>query len=442
MLRDAMDVRPALPLILSLGLFGAGPAFSEETNVTAPIDRMYSDLFAVYRDLHEHPELSFQEEKTAAKLAKRLRALGFEVTERVGGHGLVGVLRNGAGPVVLLRTDMDGLPVQESTGLPYASRASAKDDGGNVVHVMHACGHDVHMTAWLGAAEILSRSKATWRGTLIMMGQPAEERVAGARAMLRDGLLERFPKASYALAVHVSAAYPAGAIAVRAGPLLAGVDSVDVTIFGKGGHGAVPNLSVDPIVIAARVVLAIQTIVSRENDPLEPAVITVGSIHGGTKHNIIPDEVKLQLTVRAFDDAIRARMIESIRRIVKAEAEAASAPKPPVVAVSESASATINDPSLTGRIADALRKKLGPDRIIEARALMGSEDFSELGRAGVPSVFLWVGATKPELLSKPKDSPRLYGVNHASNFAPDIEPALKSAIAGLVEGAKALLARP
>ncbi|HEX8435423.1 amidohydrolase, partial [Archangium sp.] len=279
-----MKTIPLLALILAASAWMPGVAHAAKapSPVLEGLDGLYPELDALYRDLHQNPELSLQEEKTAAKLAERLRKLGFEVTQKVGGHGVVAVLRNGKGPTVMLRTDLDALPVEEKTGLPYASRVTAKDDSGQTVPVMHACGHDMHMTAWLGTATLLSRSKDRWRGTLVMVGQPAEEKGNGARRMLSDGLYSRFPKPDFAIALHNSASAAAGTIEYVSGYALANVDSLDITLHGKGGHGAYPHTTVDPIVLAARTILSLQTIVSREKSPLEPAVLTVGSIHGGT----------------------------------------------------------------------------------------------------------------------------------------------------------------
>src|SRR5262245_13072274 len=289
-------------ILFSLVLLGPSMASGEANPqpALAPLDSIYRDLDALYVDLHQTPELSLQEEKTAAKMAARLRALGFEVTAGVGGHGVVGVLRNGSGPTVMLRTDLDALPVEEKTGLPYAIKARAKGPGGETLAVMHACGHDVHMTSWVGAATLLVRAKDRWRGTLVMVGQPAEELVSGAAAMLADGLFTRFPKPDFAVGIHDIGYLPSGQAGVVPGYMLANVNTVEVTFYGKGGHGSTPHATVDPIVMAARAVVAFQTIVAREVDPIEHAVISVGSFHSGTKSNIIPDEAKLQITVRSY----------------------------------------------------------------------------------------------------------------------------------------------
>jgi hippurate hydrolase len=423
----------------SASALAADPAPSP---VLAPLDAIYPDLEKLYIDLHQSPELSYHEEKTAAKMAERLRALGFEVTTGIARTGVVGLLRNGKGPTVMLRTDLDALPVEEQTGLPYASKVTTRDDVGDHVHVMHACGHDVHMTSWIGAATLLSRAKDRWRGTLMMVGQPAEERGGGAAKMLADGLFTKFPKPDFAFAIHDSAQAPAGTVQPISGFALANVDSVDITIHGRGGHGAYPHTTVDPIVIAARAILALQTIVGRENNPLDPGVVTVGSIHGGTKHNIIPDEVRLQLTVRSYKDDVRKRMLASIERIVKAEASAAGAPKPPDVTVSEGTPATYNDPEVTKRVADALSLGLGADKVVQAAPVMGGEDFSEYGRAGVPATLVWVGAVEPgKYEASIAGGPTLPSL-HSSGFAPDRETTIRTGVKTVTLAALELLGKP
>ncbi len=434
---------PRVALAAALALFSFAASAEPPTSpVLSGLDALYPEMEKLYVDLHQSPELSLHEEKTAAKLAERLRALGFEVTTGVGKTGLVGVLKNGKGPTVLVRTDLDGLPVEEKTGVPYASKATTTDDSGATVSVMHACGHDIHMTSWIGAATLLSRSKDRWRGTLVMVGQPAEEKGGGARLMLADGLYTRFPRPDFALAIHDDASMLAGKVGAVPGFALANVDSVDVTIFGKGGHGAYPHTTVDPIVIAARTVVALQTIVGRENNPLDPAVVTVGSIHGGTKHNIIPDEVKLQLTVRSYKDDVRKRLLAAIERIAKAESAAAGAPKAPEVKVSEGTPATFNDPAVTKRVADAVARGIGASRMEEKAPVMGGEDFSEYGRAGVPATILWVGAVSAKKFEAAKASGASLPSLHSSEFAPDPEPTIKTGISTLTLGALELLGRP
>jgi len=407
------------------------------------LDQIYPQLDALYIDLHKNPELSMKEQRTAARMAEELRKLSYEVTAGVGGTGVVGVLRNGKGPTVLLRTELDALPVEEKTGLPYASNATGVNPQGQTVPIMHACGHDVHMAGWTGAAALLARMKDSWRGTVLMIAQPAEETVQGARAMIADGLFVRFPKPDFAVAVHDSSDLPAGKVYFVPGPAMASVDSVDVTIFGRGGHGAKPDTTVDPVVIAARTVLAFQTLVSREKDPLEPAVLTVGSIHGGTKYNIIPDEVKLQITLRTFNPEVRKLLLSGIERTAKAEAAAARAPKEPLVKVSESQDSTYNDPALTKRLAAVLAKQLGAENVQEIRPEMVAEDFGEFGKAaGVPSVQLRVGAVEPSRYEASKKAGTPLPSLHSSGFAPDRERTIKAAATVLTLSALELLAKP
>jgi amidohydrolase len=409
----------------------------------APLNALYPDLERLYVDLHQSPELSFREEKTAAKLADRLRALGYEVTTGVGETGVVAVMKNGKGPTVLIRTDMDALPVEEKTGLPYASKVTTKDDSGATVWVSHACGHDVHMASLVGAATLLAKTRDLWRGTLALIGQPAEEKGSGAAAMVQDGLLSRFPKPDFAIAFHDGAFLPAGQIGVTPGYAFANVDAVDITIYGRGGHGSAPQSTVDPIVIAARTVVALQTIVARENDPREPAVVTVGSIHGGTKHNIIPDEVKLQLTVRSYKDEVRKRLLSAIERIAKAEAAAGNAPKEPTVTIVERGNATYNDPALSKRLLTAFSAAFGSSRVVETRPIMAAEDFGGIGKAaGIPSVIFWVGGVEKGKYEEARgDETRLPSL-HSPLWAPDREPTLKAGAASLTIAALELLGKP
>jgi hippurate hydrolase len=402
--------------------------------IQGELDRLYPSLDAFYLDLHEHPELSGREVKTAAKVADQLRKVGFDVTTGVGGTGVVGVLRNGKGPTLLLRTELDALPVQEKTGLAYASQEPG---------IMHACGHDLHMTSLTGAAAVLSRLKDRWHGTLVLVGQPAEETVGGARAMIADGLFTRFPKPDFTFSQHDSNAVPAGQVAWVEGYGFANVDSVDITLFGKGGHGAKPDATVDPIVLAARTILALQTLVSREKDPLEPGVITVGSIHAGTKHNIIPDEAKLQLTVRSYAPAVRKQLLEGIVRIAKAEAAAARSPKEPLIAFSEGQDALYNDPALTRRLVAALGKGLGSGNVVAGKPVMGAEDFGEFGKAaGVPSVMLWLGAVEPGRFQAAQASGEILPSLQSALFAPDKERSIRTGVAVMVLATLEVLAAP
>ncbi len=401
----------------------------------------WSELRPLYEDLHAHPELSLHETATAAKLADRLRALGFEVTSGVGGTGVVGLLRNGEGPTVMLRTELDALPLQEKTGLPFASRVTATGPGRETVPVMHACGHDVHMTAWVGAATELARRRSEWHGTLMMIAQPAEELGKGARAMLEDGLFTRFPKPDAAIAVHDVPTLPAGTVGIRPGPLMASADSVDVIVHGRGGHGAAPHLTVDPVVLASKIVVSLQTLVSRETDPFAPAVVTVGSFHAGTKHNIIPDEARLQLTVRAMTPEVRAHLLHGIARIARAEGEAAAAPRPPDVRISEGTPPTTNDVALAGRVRPALERALGADRVVEAMQITAAEDFSRYGEAGVPILMMWVGAVEPATFARAQETGEVLPGLHSPLWAPDAEPTVTTAIETLVAAAMEELGR-
>jgi len=429
---DAMRVRWSTRVALVLFLSACSLRAQTKPSTWAPtadqVNSVYPAVEALYLDLHRNPELSFHEQQTAAKLAERLKALGYEVTSNVGGTGVVAVLRNGNGPTVLYRTDMDALPVEEKTGLPYASRVVSKNDAGVAVPVMHACGHDIHMASWVGTAKLMADNRQQWHGTLVMMGQPAEEVVGGAAAMLKDGLFTRFPKPNFAVAIHDESVLPAGQVGYTSGYAMAASDAVEITIFGRGGHGAQPQNTVDPIVIGARTVLALQTIVSRENNPLDPAVVTVGSFQGGTKSNIIPDEVKLQLTVRSYKPEVRKHLLASIERIAKGEALAAGAPREPEVKITPGANATYNDPELTKRLVAALRDTLGASNVVEIPPKMVSEDFSEIGLAGVPATMFFVGAVEPEKFAEAQKSGAVLPGLHSSLWAPDYEPTLKTAI--------------
>ena len=424
-----------IPLLATLALAGAPhPAL-------APLDEVYPSLDALYVDLHQHPELSLQEMETAAKLAARLRALGYEVTTGVGGNGVVGVLRNGQGPAVLLRTDMDALPVKEETGLSFASTVRAKNPAGESVPVMHACGHDVHMASWIGAATLLARSRDRWRGTLVLVGQPAEELVSGARAMIADGLLTRFPRPDFALALHDSSSVPSGKVAFVPAYMYANVNSAELTVFGTGGHGAIPHRAVDPIVIAARIVVTLQTIVSREVNPFDPAVVTVGSIHGGTKSNIIPEEVKLQLTIRSYKDEVQDHLVSAIGRIARAEAAAGRAPREPLFQVGPRTASVMNDADLGRRAREALSQSLGADRVLDGQPIMASEDFTEFGRAGIPSLIFWLGAAEPKALAAATAAGKSLPTPHNPRFAPDREPTIRTGASAMTLSALELLGK-
>ena len=430
--------------ILLLLILSAIPGFPQQTPESMA-DAELPSLLAIYKDLHTHPELSMHEERSAGIVAKELKLAGCEVTEHVGKYdkpgpscfGVIGVMKNGAGPTVLVRTDLDALPVHEETGVPYASTVTTKSDDGKDVPVIHACGHDIHMSTFIGTARALAKSKEKWHGTIIFVGQPAEETVGGARALLQDGLYTRWPKPNYALALHDDAEIETGKIGVTEGYAYANVDSVDVTVRGAGGHGAYPHKTKDPIVLSAEMINAWQTIASRENNPIDPLVITVGSIHGGTKHNIIPDEVKMQLTVRTYKKEVRDKVLAAIDRIAKGCATATGLPpdKMPDVHVrqDESTAATYNNPELTRRVTAALKTALGSDKIIAKDPTMGAEDFCEysLPDHSVPAFMFNVGAVDPAKAAESKKTGTPLPSLHSSKFAPVPEPTIRTGIIGM-----------
>ena len=442
-----MKLRSLVALTLLATPLTATPDPALRDAVAQKIAADYPSLETVYRDLHTHPELSLMEERTSGVLAHELRATGFEVTEKFGGYGIVAVLKNGPGPTVYIRSDLDALPVLEETGLPYASTVRVKDLTGREVPVMQACGHDIHMTCLVGTGRALAALLDRWSGTLVLIGQPAEEIGTGARAMLTAGLYRKYPKPDFVLALHDSATLPAGTVGVLEGYVMANVDSVDITVRGVGGHGAYPHATKDPIVLASRIVVALQTIVSRETRPVDPAVVTVGSIHGGTKHNIIPDEVKLQLTLRSYSPTVRAHTIEAIRRICRGEAIAAGMPddRMPMVTVAEDVStpATYNDPTLTRRVRDALVAWLGADAVKTIDPEMGGEDFSQFGLTTekVPICLFRVGAVAPEKVSESQRTGVPVPSLHSSKFAPLPEPTIKTGITAMTAAAIDLLAK-
>ncbi len=441
-------------LLLSLFLFlvvgsalaqQATPAERLSRQIANWADQEYPYLDGLYKYLHAHPELSFQEKNTSARIAEELKKLGFDVTTGVGGYGVVGVMRNGEGPTLMIRTDLDGLPVPEKTGLPYASKVVAKDDQGNEVPVMHACGHDIHMSVFVGTARLLTKLKDQWHGTLVMIGQPAEERGSGARAMIADGLFTRFPRPDYAIALHDHSNLPAGTVGYCPGYALANVDAVDIIVRGVGGHGAYPQTTKDPIVMSAELIMALQTIVSREISPLKPAVVTVGSIHGGTKHNIIPDEVRLQLTLRSYSDDVRKQTIAAIKRITNGIAITAGVPKdrmPSVLVKDEYTPATYNDPELTRQIASAFRAVLGEKNVIETEPVMGGEDFSQYGRVEprIPISIFWLGAVDPKKYEEAKAKNIPLPSLHSPFFAPAPEPTIKTGVKAMTAAALNILA--
>ena len=432
MIRRLMTWRVLLVVSLSAVAGAQGPSSKE-------VEAAYPEAHALYLDLHQNPELSAHEVQTAAKLAGRLRGLGYEVTEHVGGTGVVAVLKNGAGPTVMLRTELDALPVEEKTGLAYASKVRAKDDAGHDVPVMHACGHDLHMAAILGTATVMAQIKDTWHGTLMLIGQPAEETIGGAKGMLADGLLTRFPKPDVAVALHVGNLLPAGKVGITPGVFNTNADSLRITIYGKGGHGAAPHTTIDPIVIAARTILALQTIASREVKPGEMAIVTVGYIHAGTKNNIIPDQAELGLTVRTRNADVRKQVLAAIARITKAEAEAAGAPRAPLLDHYEGTDLVYNDPALAQRLRGALEAALGKENVVMEEPITASEDFSYFVEQGIPGFYFTLGGAEPEKFAQAKAAGTMLPSNHSPLFAPDVDPALHAGIAAEVAVLRDLL---
>lgn len=438
-------MKPVLLLLtlLAAAMIARSSAIAADA-VASLAEERTARLESVYQHLHSHPELSFHEAETSRYLSTRLQALGYTVTSNVGGHGFVAVLKNGSGPTLLIRTDLDALPVTEETGLPYASRVKTKNDEGTEVGVMHACGHDMHMTVFLGTAELLAELKASWNGTLVMIGQAAEEKGAGAKAMIDDGLFERFPLPDYCLALHVNAGMPAGTLGYVPGYALANVESVDITLKGVGGHGAWPHATKDPVVLAAQTVMALQTIVSREIPPTEAAVVTVGSIHGGTKHNIIPNEVKLQLTLRSYTDEVREQTVSSIRRIVQGLALAAGVPedKLPIVDTSDQFTpSTYNDPALTERLAKAFIETFGQERVRQMDPVMGGEDFGRYGRTEhkLPICIFWLGSAPPEVLKVAAERGETPPSLHSSRFYPLPKPTITTGVTAMTQAALTIL---
>ncbi len=422
--------------LLSVSLWAQTPQPSPE------VQGVYADSYALYLDLHQHPELSSHEVQTAAKLAAKLRSFGYDVTENVGGTGIVAVMKNGAGPTVMLRTELDALPVAEKTGLPYASKVQAKDDSGHDVPVMHACGHDLHMASLIGTAQVMAQSKNTWHGTLLLVGQPAEETIAGAKRMVADGLMTRFPKPDVAVALHTANVLPAGKVGVVSGFMDANADSLRITIFGKGGHGSAPHTTIDPIVLGAKIVLALQTIASREVKPGEIAVVTVGYFQAGLKNNIIPDEAQLGLTIRTADPKVRKQVLAAVERIVKGEAEAAGVTRLPEVAHYEATDAVYNDPALDQRLTAVLEQALGKSNVEVLKPITASEDFSVFVEQGVPGFYFTLGAANPEKYAQAKASGEILPSNHSPLYAPDAKPALETGIEAEVAVLRNLLNTP
>jgi amidohydrolase len=399
-----------------------------QTVTNKEVDAVYPAAHELYLDLHQNPELSSHETQTAAKLAARLRNLGYEVTEGVGGTGVVAILKNGAGPTVMMRTELDALPVEERTGLSYASKVHAEDDAGRDVPVMHACGHDVHMAALVGTADIMAHTKASWHGTLMLIGQPAEETISGAKRMIEDGLFTRFPKPTLGFALHVGNELPANQVGITPGIYNTNADSLRVTIYGKGGHGSAPHTAIDPIVIAAKTILSLQTIVSREVKPGEMAVVTVGYVRAGTKNNIIPDQADLGLTVRTFKADVRKQVLAAITRIVDAESQAGGAPKEPLIEHYESTDSVYNDPALAQRLRVPLEAALGKENVIAEEPITPSEDYAFFVEQGVPSLYMSLGGANPQKYAEAKAAGVMLPSNHLPYFSPDAEMAIHTGI--------------
>nr|WP_242607278.1 amidohydrolase [Comamonas thiooxydans] len=426
---------------LAAALLVPGWAAAQEP---AAIDRllgeMYPQLDTLYKDLHAHPELGFAETRTAARLAKELRSLGFEVTEQVGKTGVVALLRNGTGPTVMVRTDMDALPMEEKTGLSYASRAKTTWNG-RETFVAHSCGHDVHMAAWVGVARTLSALKSQWRGTLMLVAQPAEETGAGARAMLADGLFTRFPKPDVALALHTDPR-PIGTVSYAVGPMTSAANEVQITFKGRGGHGSAPHKALDPVMIAARFIVDVQSVVSRDKDPMEFGVVTIGAMQAGSSGNIIPDRVVLRGTIRSYAPAVRAQLLDGVRRVALASAAAAGAPEPDI-SLPDTSSATVNNPAVVAKVESVLKAALGADNVARTPPLTTSEDFAEYGAEGVPSMFFLVGVTDPQEVAasqRPGGKPLVF--NHSPQFAPLPEPSIKTGVKAMSLAALGFLGKP
>jgi amidohydrolase len=406
----------------------AASCYAQTAEGSKEVEAVYPAAYAFYVDLHQSPELSSHETQTASKVAARLRDLGYAVTEGVGGTGVVAILKNGAGPTVMLRTELDALPVEEKTGLPYASKVHAHDDSGRDVPVAHACGHDLHMAALVATADIMAHSKESWHGTLMLIGQPAEETISGAKRMIGDGLFTRFPKPAVGVAFHVGNELPAGQVGITPGIYNTNADSIRITIYGKGGHGSAPHTTIDPIVIAARTILALQTIVSREVKPGEMAVVTVGYIRAGAKNNIIPDQAELGLTVRTYKADVRKQVLAAIARIAKAEAVAGGATQEPLIEHYESTDSVYNDPGLAQRLRAPLEAALGKQNVVTTEPITPSEDYAFFIEQGVPSLYMSLGGADPQKYAESKNTGIMLPSNHSPYFAPDVDPALHTGI--------------
>ncbi|MFZ2285873.1 MAG: amidohydrolase [Bacteroidales bacterium] len=426
--------RIALTLLFCVAIPAAGQDINEL--IRKKVSGSVAEAEMMYRDLHQNPELSLQEFRTAEKMALALQKLGFDVTTGVGGNGVVGVLRNGSGPVIMLRTDMDALPVKENTGLPWASKVTVTDASGVETPVMHACGHDFHMTVWHGTLSALVSLRNRWKGTIVAVAQPAEEVSGGSDQMISDGLYTRFPVPDYALCYHVSPDLPAGAVGYCPGPIFAGVNSVDIKVFGIGGHGAMPHKTIDPIVLSARIILDYQTIVSREINPVSPAVVTVGSIHGGTKHNIIPEEVDMKLTIRFFTDDVYRRIISALRRIADGQAAAAGLKEdkmPLITAADEYTPPVNNDPDLVAAATASMASILGKENVLRVEPSTVAEDFGKYGRTpeNVKISLFWLGGVNRERYFESLEKETMLPALHSSNFLPDFAPAYNAGVTAM-----------
>lgn len=431
-------------LLISMVSFASVKALAEASDLTEAVASDYPYLFSLYKHLHANPELSFKEVETARRIGDELELAGFEVTRQFGGTGLVAVMKNGEGPTLLIRADMDALPVPEQTGLPYASTVKSVEQTGQEVSVMHACGHDVHMSVLVGTARRMEALRSEWSGTLILIGQPAEERGAGARAMLKDGLFEKFPRPDYNLALHVSPALEAGKMGFVSGYGFANVDSVDIYVKGIGGHGAYPHMTKDPIVLGAQIVMALQTLMSREISPLEAGVVTVGAFNAGAKHNVISDGAHLQLTVRTYADETREHLLDGIKRIVEGQAKSFGMPAshmPEVTVKDEFTPSLYNHPALTAAMKAAIGAEIGEANVVDEEPVMGGEDFARYGRQEprIPSLMMRLGAVKPETIAAANVGGPALPSLHSSRFAPEPEQTIKTGVRSMTAAALNIL---
>jgi hippurate hydrolase len=433
--KQIIDMKKPILFIVFISCFTSN-IFAQkdiQSQIDAIAEKEYPRLDELYKYLHANPELSNMEKNTAVRVAKELREAGFEVTEGVGGYGVVAVLKNGEGKTILVRADMDGLPIKEETGLPYASKAIVKDDKNTDQPAMHACGHDIHISVMLGTAKAISQLKSQWKGTLVFVGQPAEEKVQGAERMLKDGLYTRFPRPDYCVSLHASASLPAGKVGYCPEYSMANVNSMNITVYGEGGHGAYPHTTKDPIVLSAYLITQLQTIVSRQTSPLEPCVVTVGSIHGGSKHNIISNEVKLQLTLRSYSEKVRQSTIESIKKMARGLGIAAGLPEskfPKVEIDNETGYALYNQPELTERVVKSLKSAIGEKNVEKVPPVMAAEDFGELGKVNppIPVCMYWLGTVAQEKYDESQSTGLQMPSLHSSLFAPLPEPSIKTGI--------------